>query len=62
MLMGFCRPVIITMILLPFVDSLVFRTTSHSYSESNANQFYEIHEGELLLHSNQMQYIKSGIG
>ncbi|KAL9956990.1 hypothetical protein ACROYT_G038564 [Oculina patagonica] len=44
MLIGLCRPVIIVMTLLPFVDSLVFRTTSHSYSESNANQFYEIHE------------------
>ncbi|KAL9956995.1 hypothetical protein ACROYT_G038569 [Oculina patagonica] len=40
-----CRPVIIAMILLPFVDSLVFETASHSYSESQANQFYEIHEG-----------------
>ena len=40
------RPVIIAMIILPFVDSLVFRTASHSYSESHANQFFEIHQGE----------------
>ena len=43
---GLCRPVIIAMVLLPFVDSLVFQTESHSYSESSANQFFEVHKGE----------------
>ena len=45
-LIGLCRPVIIAMVLLPFVDSLVFQTESDSYSRSHANQFFEAHKGE----------------
>ena len=43
-LIGLCRPAIIAMILLPFLDSLV----SYSYSKSHANQFFEVHKGEKL--------------
>ena len=39
--------VLIAITLLSFVDSLVFRTAS--YGESHANQFFEIHEGQLHL-------------
>ncbi len=44
MLTGLCRPVIIAMILLPFVDSLVFKTAY--YSGKYARQIFEIHEGK----------------
>jgi len=36
--------VIVVMSLLPFVDSLVYRTPS--YSVSHADQFFEVHVGE----------------
>lgn len=48
-LIGLCRPVIIAMILIPFVDSLVLRTAY--YPESHAQQFFEIHEGKKPLSS-----------
>ena len=44
MLIALGQAVIIVMALLPFVDSLVYRTAS--YSESQADQFFEIHVGE----------------
>ena len=47
MLIGVCRPVIIAIILLPFVDSLVFKTAY--YSTSHAKQFFEIREGKYSL-------------
>ena len=58
MLKGFCRPVIIVMLLFPFVDSLIFKAGSHSFPESRTNQFYEIQEGELLLSFNFMHHMK----
>ena len=45
MLIALGPVVFIAMTLLPHVDSLVFKTAS--YSESHADQFFEIHEGEL---------------
>lgn len=42
-MMELCWPVIIVMTLIPFVDSLVFRTAY--YSESHAKQVFEVHEG-----------------
>ena len=44
MLIALGQAVTILTTLLPFVDSLVYRTAS--YSESHANQFLEIHVGE----------------
>ena len=46
---GFIQAVIIVLTLLPFVDSLVFRTPSNSYSKLHANQLYDIHKGEYCL-------------
>lgn len=51
MLVGLCHPVIIAMVLLSFVDSLVFTTASQSYLESHDVQMFEIHEGESPLSS-----------
>ena len=45
----FIQAAIIVWSLLPFVDSLVFRTPSNSYSKSHVNQLYEIHKGEYRL-------------
>ena len=44
MLIPLGQAVTIVTTLLPFADSLVYRTAS--YSESHTNQFLEIHEGE----------------
>jgi len=43
MLIALGQAVIAVMTLLPFVDSLVYRTAS--YSESHTNQFFEMYEG-----------------
>lgn len=45
MLIALGPVVFIAMTLLPRVDSLVFKTAS--YSESHADQFFEMHEGKL---------------